>query len=262
MKLYQVDAFADVLFAGNPAAVCPVTEWPAPELMQRIAAENNLSETAFIAGHDGQYRLRWFTPTVEVDLCGHATLASAHVLWEDGHLAASEPALFDTLSGRLSAEREGALICMDFPATPVSETAPSSVPSGLAEALGCRPRFVGRNQFDFLLELGDEDEVRALAPDMARLGALETRGVIVTARGSDHDFVSRFFAPAIGVPEDPVTGSAHCALAPYWATKLGRDTLRAYQASPRGGEVHVVLTGDRVKLKGSAVTTLRGELFV
>jgi PhzF family phenazine biosynthesis protein len=209
----------------------------------------------------GGYRLRWFTPTTEVALCGHATLASAHVLWEEGLLRPDERASFLTLSGPLSAERRGALIVLDFPATPVSQVEQTPETTLVIEALGCEPLFVGRSRFDYLVEVGSEDALRRLSPDMARLAGVETRGVIVTARAADHDFVSRFFAPATGVPEDPVTGSAHCALGPYWAAKLKRTELRAFQASKRGGTVHVTVAGDRVKLGGSAVTTMRGELL-
>ena len=221
----------------------------------------NLSETAFLVPREGGYDLRWFTPAAEVDLCGHATLASAHVLWETERAAPAAPIRFHTRSGVLSAERdEHDYITLDFPATPPE---PADAPGGLTEALGLEPRHVARSRFDYVVELDDEQAVRDLAPDLAALGRIKgTRGVIVTAPGADgHDFVSRFFAPAAGVDEDPVTGSAHCCLTPYWAGKLGRNTLVGYQASKRGGTVSVELVGDRVRLGGRAVTVLRGELL-
>lgn len=260
--LFQVDAFAEVPFSGNPAAVC-LLDRAAPEgWMQRVAAEMNLSETAFLVPRDGEaaFDLRWFTPTVEVDLCGHATLASAHVLWETGRAAPGATLHFHTRSGVLSAERGEHGIMLDFPAMPPE---PADMPAGLADALGVTPRYVVRSRFDYVVELDDEQDVRALAPDLRALGRIEgTRGVIVTAPGTDGpDFVSRFFAPAVGVDEDPVTGSAHCCLAPYWAERIGRNALVGYQASKRGGTVRVELVGDRVRLGGRAVTVLSGELL-
>ena len=257
--IIQVDAFADRPFTGNSAAVC-VMDAPRDEAwMQDVAMEMNLSETAFLHPEDGGYRLRWFTPAVEVALCGHATLASAHVLWETGALARGDEARFHTRSGLLTCRRDGEWIWMDFPAMPEQ---PSEPIRGLAEALGVTPVYVGRSQFDVLVEVGSEDEVRAVEPDLRALRGVKARGVIVTARasGGGCDFVSRFFAPAAGVDEDPVTGSAHCVLAPYWAPKLGRDELTGYQASRRGGTVRVRAAGDRVLLGGRAVTVLRGEL--
>ena len=220
----------------------------------------NLSETAFLAPHADGYELRWFTPAVEVDLCGHATLASAHVLWETERLPADCPARFHTRSGVLTCRREGGRIEMDFPSTPAT---PFAAPPGLAEALGATPTRVGRARFDLIAELESEAALRALKPDFARIAALGGRGFIVTARAStaDFDFVSRFFAPAAGVNEDPVTGSAHCCLAPYWAELLGKTEMTGYQASPRGGIVGVAVVGDRVRLRGHAVTVLRGELL-
>jgi len=261
LDLYQVDAFTDRAFSGNPAAVCLL---PAPrpaEWMQSVAREMNLSETAFLVPRDEpqSFDLRWFTPAIEVELCGHATLASAHVLWETGRLAAAETARFHTLSGVLTAERRED-IELDFPAKPVEEVAP---PAGLLEAFGeVTPRFVGKSRFDYLLELETEDLVRRAAPDCARLRTLPVRGVIITAAGDSgpYDFVSRFFAPGAGVDEDPVTGSAHCTLGPYWSGRLGKSSFRAFQASARGGELRVEVAGDRVKLGGRAVTVLRGEL--
>ncbi|HSU15081.1 PhzF family phenazine biosynthesis protein [Longimicrobium sp.] len=257
--IIQVDAFAERPFTGNPAAVCVM---PAPRdeaWMQSVAMEMNLSETAFLHPEDGGYRLRWFTPAVEVALCGHATLASAHVLWETGALAAGDEARFQTQSGLLTCRRDGEWIWMDFPAKPEEASGPIA---GLAEALGVAPVYVGRSHFDVIVEVASEDEVRRLEPDIRALRGVQARGVIVTARGDGdgYDFVSRFFAPNAGVDEDPVTGSAHCVLAPYWARKLGRNELAGYQASRRGGTVRVRAAGDRVHLGGRAVTVLRGEL--
>lgn len=259
-SVIQVDAFADRPFTGNPAAVC-VLDAPANlGWMRNVASEMNLSETAFLHPAQDGWSLRWFTPEVEVDLCGHATLASAHVLWEQGRLAPDAEARFHTRSGVLTAAREDGWIRMDFPAKPERET---EAPEGLERALGVRPRYVGRSHFDLLVEVDSEDAVRRLAPDIGRLAAVEARGVIVTARGENgpYDFVSRFFAPRVGVNEDPVTGSAHCVLAPFWARRLGRDALTGYQASRRGGMVRVRTAGDRVALIGQAVTVMRGELF-
>jgi PhzF family phenazine biosynthesis protein len=261
LPIFQVDAFADRLFAGNPAAICPLETWLPDATLQGIAAENNLSETAFLVREGDDYGLRWFTPTVEVDLCGHATLASAHVLWEDGHAPAGEEARFRTKSGLLTARRRDGWIELDFPAT---RAAPAPAPPGLAEALGLQrtPRWVGRSRFDYLIEVDSEDTIRGLKPHFAALERVEARGTIVTSRAATpgYDFVSRFFAPRAGVPEDPVTGSAHCALAPFWSERLKKTEMMAYQASPRGGVVRVCLSGERVKLGGTAVTVLRGEL--
>ncbi len=259
MPLFQVDAFTDTAFKGNPAAVCLLPEPRDAGWMQAVAAEMNLSETAFLVPREDGFGLRWFTPTVEVALCGHATLASAHILWETGRLAAADSARFHTKSGLLTAERRDTVIELNFPATRVE---PAGAPAGLATALGAEPGFVGRSRFDYLLELADAATVRALRPDHARLAQFPVRGVIVTARsdGPEFDFVSRFFAPGSGVAEDPVTGSAHCALGPYWEAKLGRSRLTAFQASARGGVVKVTVAGERVLLGGQAVTVLRGEL--
>ncbi len=256
LVLHQVDAFATEPFSGNPAAVC-VLDAPRDEVwMQAVAAEMNLSETAYLLPEGDAWRLRWFTPRVEVDLCGHATLASAHVLFEQGHAA---PLRFLTKSGNLQADREGDRIVLDFPAL-FGESAES--PDGLAEALGAEPVAISRSRFDILAELDSEETVRNLCPDIGRLAGLDVRGVTVTARAAEYDFVSRYFAPRAGVDEDPVTGSAHCALTPYWAAKLGRLEMTAFQASRRGGVVYVKLEGDRVKLAGNAVTVLRAELLV
>jgi PhzF family phenazine biosynthesis protein len=260
VRIVQVDAFTDRPFAGNPAAVC-VLRQPAPQRwMQDVAREMNLSETAFLVPREDGFDLRWLTPSVEVDLCGHATLASAHVLWEDGHLPQGAQARFHTRSGLLLADRRGDRIEMDFPATPA---APADAPAGLFEALGGKPLAAGRTRFDFLVEYGSEAEIRSLAPDFTALRKVEARGIIVTApaESAGFDFVSRFFAPGSGVDEDPVTGSAHCCLGPYWAARMGKQEFRAYQASARGGVVRVTLSGDRVLLGGQAVTVLRGEVL-
>jgi predicted PhzF superfamily epimerase YddE/YHI9 len=260
-RVVQVDAFTDRPYAGNPAAVCVLPAARDVEWMQRVAAEMNLAETAFLVRRaDGDFDLRWFTPQVEVDLCGHATLASAHVLWEERHLAPDAAARFHTRSGPLGARRGGPGIELDFPSEPAEET---PAPPLLADALGCAVRWIGRNRMDVLVEVESEAVVRALAPDLGRLAQIPARGVIVTSRAERDgvDFVSRFFAPQVGVPEDPVTGSAHCCLAPYWVPRLGRATLVGYQASARGGTVHTRLAGDRVVLGGAAVTVLRGELL-
>ncbi len=259
VPLYQVDAFTDRPFGGNPAAICLLAEPAEAGWMQRVAAEMNLSESAFLVPADEGYGLRWFTPAVEVELCGHATLAAAHILWQTGRLARSAPARFFTRSGELGARRRGDWIELDFPSEPVE---PCSEPAGLAEALGVPLRFVGRNRMDILTEVAGESALRSLDPDMAALARVETRGVIVTApaQSEGFDFVSRFFAPAAGVPEDPVTGSAHCALAPYWGGKLNKTELVGFQASARGGVVRVTLAGERVLLGGQAVTVLRGTL--
>jgi PhzF family phenazine biosynthesis protein len=256
----QVDAFADRPFGGNPAAVCVLPSPRDASWMRLVAREMNLAETAFLVRRADGYDLRWFTPVLEVDLCGHATLASAHVLWEDGHLPGDAIARFHTRSGLLTAARRDGLIWLDLPATPAVE---APAPAELERALGVPLRFVGRTPFDYLVEVDSDTMVRGLEPDLTVLGRLAVRGVIVTAAssGGEHDFVSRFFAPAAGVPEDPVTGSAHCALAPFWSARLGRTELRGYQASERGGLVRVRLRGDRVELGGTAVTVLRGELL-
>jgi len=257
--IVQVDAFADRPFTGNPAAVCVLQE-PADALwMQNVALEMNLSETAYLSRVADGWSLRWFTPAVEVDLCGHATLASAHVLWEDGHLPADEEARFHTRSGVLTARRDGEWITMDFPSIPVQHSV--SAPD-LARAIGAEPLYAGVSEFDWLVEVESERVVRGLAPDLALLATLPARGIIVTAPSSAAgvDFVSRWFGPRVGVDEDPVTGSAHCVLAPYWAEKLGRDELVGYQASRRGGTVRVRVRGDRVELAGCAVTVMRGTL--
>lgn len=262
MRLLQIDAFTEAPFRGNPAAVCLLDRERDAAWMQSVGSEMNLSETAFLLPRSDGWSLRWFTPAVEVDLCGHATLASAHALWEERLLAPSATARFHTRSGLLTARKNGDWIELDFPATLEQRSDP---PPALLKALGiAAPRYVGRNKFDYIVEVGSEDEVRRLQPDHAVLRQIPVRGVIVTSRSAngEFDFVSRFFAPGSGIDEDPVTGSAHCCLTPYWAERLGKNELIAYQASPRGGMLRVRIDGDRVKLAGRAVTVLRGELTV
>jgi PhzF family phenazine biosynthesis protein len=260
ITVVQVDAFTDRPFAGNPAAICLLTEEREDQWMQAVAAEMNLSETAFLLEQDDGYRLRWFTPKIEVDLCGHATLASAHVLWSEGRVPLGEEIRFHTNSGLLKACRHGDLIELDFPSESEYQIAPLP---GLLESLGVPARYVGKNRFDFLVELASEEELRGMAPDFAQLGRIEVRGVIVTSRSAspDYDFVSRFFAPWAGIDEDPVTGSAHCCLGPYWQQQLGKSEMTAFQASARGGVVQVRILGDRVMLGGRAVTVMKGELL-
>jgi PhzF family phenazine biosynthesis protein len=258
--LFIVDAFAEKPFTGNPAAVCPL-DGPAEESwMQSVAAEMNLSETAFLWPEADAFRLRWFTPAVEVALCGHATLASAHVLWETGRLAKGVMARFQTQSGLLTAEQVADGIQLDFPAKRLEAVAP---PPGLLEALGTSASYVGKNAFDYFVEVDSEHALHSLTPDFARLKTFPVRGVIVTAKADEprFGFVSRFFAPSAGVNEDPVTGSAHCALAPYWSAKLHKLELVGYQASARGGIVRVKVAGDRVLMSGGACTVVRGELL-
>lgn len=260
VPLYLIDAFTDRPFAGNPAAVCLPDSEPDPKWMQSVAAEMNQAETAFLRPRkDGDWDLRWFTPVVEVELCGHATLASAHALWSTGRVPRTEAIRFHTLSGVLTCKLNGERIEMDFPAEPAM---PVASPAEEALALGVTPIYVGRNRMDMLVVLGTADEVRTLVPDFNEVAKIKTRGVIVTARSDrpDADFVSRFFGPQSGVAEDPVTGSAHCCLGPYWRAELGRDELVGYQASQRGGYVAVRCKGDRVILGGAAVTVLEGVL--
>ncbi len=264
--IIQVDAFTNRPFAGNPAAVCVLDE-PAPEWwMRHVAREMNLSETAFLHPADGgsRYRLRWFTPTVEVDLCGHATLAAAHVLWQEGHLADDAPAEFDTRSGPLTARRDGDWIELDFPAAAVEAMIHDADElDRIAQALGAPIVAAGLNRFDLLVELADEESVRSLHPDFDQIETIPVRGVIATSLSSDpdFDFVSRFFAPQVGIDEDPVCGSAHCCSAPYWAARLGRSELIGHQVSPRGGVVKTRVQGDRVALIGQAVTVFKAELL-
>jgi PhzF family phenazine biosynthesis protein len=260
LSITQVDAFTSHPFSGNPAAVCVLPGERDPAWMQNVAQEMNLAETAFLHPRPDGWGLRWFTPAVEVDLCGHATLASAHVLWEIGRLRADETARFHTRSGLLTAVKRGDWIELDFPATPDE---PVEAPDGLAESLGVTPLYVGRSRFDYIVEVDGEEAVRDLRPDFGLMKKVGGRGVIVTSRSAtpDWDFVSRFFAPAAGIDEDPVTGSAHCCLAPYWSRRLNKSSFRARQISARGGELKVDLKGDRVLLGGQAVTVLRAELL-
>lgn len=253
--LFQVDAFAARRFAGNPAAVMPMDDFPEDAVMQAVAAENNLAETAFLIPQGGDYRLRWFTPVVEVPLCGHATLASAAVVMERLE-PGRRKVVFHSASGPLTVTRTETGYCMDFPAR-LSEAV--AAPAGLAEALGVTPCEVFANTFNYLALLDGAQAVRALVPDFAALARLDRSGVIVTAAGDEgYDFVSRYFAPAKGVPEDPVTGGAHCMLVPYWAARLGKTAFRAYQASRRGGEIVCRQAGDRVELEGECVFYLEG----
>ncbi|REE84409.1 PhzF family phenazine biosynthesis protein [Paenibacillus taihuensis] len=258
-----IDAFTSEPFKGNPAAVCLLQEGRNAAWMQRVASEMNQSETAFVVPReDGSYSLRWFTPTVEVDLCGHATMASAHYLWESGHLPTNSQARFHTLSGLLTADLSFEGIMLNFPAEPA---VPVTAPEELIQGLGLIPRAVSKNRIDYLVEIDSEDTVRTLQPDFAMLSRVEARGVIVTSkanRGSEYDFVSRAFYPATGCEEDPVTGSAHCALAPYWQRKLRKDDMLAYQASARGGELKLAVVGSRILISGKAVTVLNGHLSV
>jgi len=256
--IYQVDAFTDTPFRGNPAAVCLLEEERTPEWMQAVAAEMNLSETAFVRVLEEGFDLRWFTPTTEVNLCGHATLATAHVLWEAGWLAPGSDALFQSRSGPLKARRTGDGIELDFPADP---TTPLDGDGDLKAVLDRHVVGAHRGREDWLVELESERAVKECRPDLARLAALPIRCLIVTARGDESfDFVSRVFAPAAGIDEDPVTGSAHCTLANYWTERLGKREMLAWQASPRGGQVKVRLEDDRVFLAGQAVTVLGGKL--
>lgn len=260
VPIFQVDAFTDKPFAGNPAAVCILPEPRDAAWMQNVAKEMNLSETAFLLREGDGFNLRWFTPAIEVDLCGHATLASALVLWETGHLKTDQQAHFWTRSGLLTAEHKGEWIELNFPAEPEQQV---SVPPNLAPALGAQLRYVGKNRFDYLVEVDSEETVRKLKPDIKLLGEIPARGFIVTSQATSvgYDFVSRFFAPAAGIDEDPVTGSAHCCLGPFWSRRLGKDEFVAYQASARGGTVRVRLSGQRVFLGGQAVTVLCGKLL-
>lgn len=261
VHLHQVDAFTDAPFGGNPAAVCLLPSPRGADWMQRVAKEMNLSETAFVTAAGGEFDLRWFTPTVEVDLCGHATLAAAHVLWESGVRRGTDPIRFRTKSGVLTATATAEGIALDFPSLPEEAVPP---PPGLVDALGVTPTYVGKSRYYLLVEVADEVTLRDLTPDLGLLAHIPTMGVIVTSRAATEgfDFVSRFFGPAVGVAEDPVTGSAHCCLGPYWSKRLGKRTFTALPASPRGGTVRVAIDGDRVTLSGRAVTVFRGELLV
>lgn len=258
LPIFQIDAFTQKTFGGNPAAVCPLYEWLPAETMQKIAAENNLSETAFFTGGENlEYELRWFTPTFEIDLCGHATLATAFLILE---VLKTKGTLlkFQTRSGLLTVERRGDLFVLDFPSRPAKECEP---PEGLIEAIGKEPTQILKAR-DYMLVYETEREIRAIKPNFNALAEIDTHAVIVTAKGETSDFVSRFFAPEVGVPEDPVTGSAHCTLIPYWARRLGKNDLFARQVSQRGGELQCVFDGDRVKIGGHAALYMRGEIYV
>lgn len=258
-RIFQVDAFTDKPFSGNPAAVCILSKPRDSSWMQNVAQEMNLSETAFLRQQSDGFSLRWFTPTIEVPLCGHATLASAHTLWDAGLLSPEEQARFHTKSGLLTAVLTEDGIEMDFP---ISLEKPAEAPPGLTEALDVTPKYVGSNEFDYLLLVDSAETVRNITPDFDLLRKVHTRGVMVTARAdsAEYDFVSRFFAPGAGIDEDPVTGSAHCCLGPFWSSRLGKSEFTAYQVSQRGGIVRVRLAGERVRIGGNAVTVLRGEL--
>jgi PhzF family phenazine biosynthesis protein len=260
--MFVVDAFTSRPFSGNPAGVCLLTELADGDWMQRVASEMKHAETAFIVPDGDAFGLRWFTPSTEVDLCGHATLAAAHILWEADCIEEDEAAIFHTKSGTLTCTRHGYGIQMDFPVEPVGEPIDGSE---IVKALRLSgPSQTYQNRMDYLVEVPDAATLRLVEPDMEALTALGGRGVIVTAQSdsAEYDFLSRFFAPAAGIPEDPVTGSAHCCLGPYWARKLGKNDLTGYQCSERGGTVRVAIRGDRVLLQGHALTTLRGEFLV
>lgn len=257
IPIYQVDAFSARPFAGNPAAVCPLKVWLDDALLQAIAAENSLPETAYLAAEEGRWRLRWFTPATEVDLCGHATLAAAFVLWERLGVTADRIA-FATRSGLLAVVRDGEWLALDFPSRP---PLPCPAPPGLIEALGQAPEEVYQAR-DLMAVYAREEQVRALEPDMARLAQIAAFGIIVTAPGEQADFVSRFFAPAQGIPEDPVTGSSHCTLIPYWSRRLGKNRLYAQQLSARGGELRCEDRGERVSIAGRAVLVMEGTLLL
>jgi PhzF family phenazine biosynthesis protein len=252
--IYQVDAFTDTLFGGNPAAVCLLDRWPEDEMLQNIALENNLSETAFLVKNHQGFDIRWFTPVVEVDLCGHATLAAAHVLFHIRNYT-EHNIHFESRSGTLIVSNDGDKITLDFPADPPADS--EHVP-GLLVALGLSEGKIMKGKTDLMVVVSNQDLVQSLSPDFYQLAKLDVRGVIVTAPGHEVDFVSRFFAPASGIDEDPVTGSAHCSMTPYWSNRLGKTKLKAIQLSPRGGSLQCELAGQRVKISGAAVTYLTG----
>ena len=257
IPIFQVDAFSSRLFSGNPAAVCPLTSWLPEETLQAFAAENNLAETAFFVRRNGHFDLRWFTPICEVDLCGHATLASAHVLFQELKEPGDE-LRFQTKSGELIVRRHGDRLALDFPSRP---PIPTDIHPALIPALGGKPSEILAAR-DYLVRYSSADEVLGLTPDMEKLKETDKFAVIVTAPGTDCDFVSRFFAPAKGIPEDPVTGSAHTSLIPYWAKELGKTTLHARQISKRGGELFCKLNGDRVEIAGHSALFLKGQISV
>jgi len=259
ISIFQVDSFTNKPFFGNPAGVCILQAPVDADWMQKVAREMNLSETGFLHRKDEGFSLRWFTPDVEVDLCGHATLASAHILWEEGMLRDDENAVFHTKSGILTARKLEDWIELNFPTDPETEAA---LPEGLLDALGAEAEYVGKNSSDFLVEVASEEAVRALAPDFTLLKTIPARGIMVTSvsESKEYDFISRFFAPAVGVNEDPVTGSAHCCLGPYWMNRLGKKECTAYQASARGGVIKIRVEGDRALLKGQAVKVFHGYM--
>jgi len=257
IPIYQADAFTDKLFGGNPAAICPLEEWLSDETMQNIAKENNLAETAFFIKNDSGYKLRWFTPEYEIDLCGHATLASAHILFTELGYTGTEIHFETVKAGELSVKRDGDKYSMDFPSRPPILIEP---PVGLIEALGEKQPVEVLRSRDYFVVYETEDDIKEISPDFFALSKMDTVGIIVTARGKKADFISRFFAPGAGIPEDPVTGSAHCNLIPYWAEKLGKTELHAFQLSARKGELWCKLQGDRVLIAGKAVTYLKGEI--
>jgi len=256
IRLFQIDAFTDKLFGGNPAAVCPLNHWLPDVLMQQIAMENNLAETAFFIRENGSFEIRWFTPEIEVDLCGHATLASAFVIFNLEHYPSSVVE-FKSRSGLLRVSKNGNLLTMDFPADEFVECA---VPEGLLEGMGPLPLEIYKGKTDYMLIYSDVGQIVNLKPNMQQISKIDARGFIATAPGDDVDFVSRFFAPQIGISEDPVTGSAHTTLTPYWANKLGRNELSARQLSKRGGRLQCKLAGNRVEISGQAQTYMIGEI--
>jgi PhzF family phenazine biosynthesis protein len=259
ISIYQADAFTNRLFGGNPAAICPLDEWLPDETMQKIAAENNLAETAFFVKNDLGFQLRWFTPELEIDLCGHATLASAHIIFTELGYKGNTINFETVKAGNLIIQKDGDKYVMDFPSRP---PIPIELPNGLAEALGEKQPLAAYRSRDYFLVYETENDILDISPDFFALSKLDTVGVIVTAPGKKADFVSRFFAPSAGIPEDPVTGSAHCNLIPYWSHKLGKDKLHAYQLSARGGELWCENKGDRVLMSGNVVTYLKGEIFI
>lgn len=260
LQIFQVDAFTKEVFRGNPAAVVPLSKWLDDQTMQRIAAENNLAETAFFVPKDDHYEIRWFTPLVEINLCGHATLGSAYVIFNCLHLEDQFIKFRSPISGELSVEKQGDVLVLDFPAYESTEV---KISKDAAQAVGKTPKTMFETQGDMaMLVFENEAEIQNLAPDMSAVSALEYREIIVTARGDSADFVSRMFAPRVGIPEDPVTGAIHCSMIPYWADQLGKTTLYARQLSTRGGELFCALAGDRVKIGGNAVLYMRGEIYV
>jgi PhzF family phenazine biosynthesis protein len=260
IPIYQVDAFTNQPLRGNPAAVCPLNEWLADETMLNIAAENNLSETAFFVKRAAHYDLRWFTPTIEIDLCGHATLATSHVIFNCLNLEDKVVEFLSPRSGHLSVEKQNDLLVLDFPRFSLNEIA---VPADMVEAVGKRPQRIWETQSHMaMLLFEDEEEVKSIRPDMAALSQIPYKAIAITAKGVDSDFVSRMFGPRVGIPEDPVTGGSHCFLIPYWAERLGKEKLHARQLSSRGGDLYCELRGERVKIGGHAVLYLKGEIYV